>query len=270
MGPSGTFVLLDSITKPQGADGNVVLSGSHGGRYAAYLAARAGSRAIVLHDAGVGLDDAGIACIDYCQALGMAAATVDHMSARIGDADDMLARGRISYANAIAVACGVAIGQAVADALSALDAAPAWRGDPPAYSEGQSEETLVANHDAVACLDSASMVNATHAGRLVATGSHGGLIGGNPANALRADARVALFNDAGIGIESAGTTRLPALDARGVAAATVAASSARIGDGRSTLRDGELSAVNETARALGARVGLGAAAWLRRVLDPDQ
>ena len=41
----------------------------------------------------------------------------------------------------------------------------------------------------------------------------------------------------------------------GIAAATVAADSARIGDGESTLTEGIISAVNETAHRLGARVG---------------
>jgi len=66
----------------------------------------------------------------------------------------------------------------------------------------------------------------------------------------------ALFNDAGIGIDEAGVTRLPALDARGIAAATVAAASARIGDARSTYEDGILSRVNRRAAALGIAPGM--------------
>ena len=46
------------------------------------------------------------------------------------------------------------------------------------------------------------------------------------------------------------------LDERGVAAATVAAESARIGDARSTLDDGRLSAVNRLAEQFGMRVGM--------------
>ncbi len=79
-----------------------------------------------------------------------------------------------------------------------------------------------------------------HVGAIVVTGSHGGLLGGKPETALKYDALAALFNDAGIGIDEAGTTRLAALDARGIAAATVAADSARIGDARSTYEDGIL------------------------------
>jgi hypothetical protein len=56
--------------------GVVLLGGSHGGVYAGYLAAKAGARAVVLNDAGVGKDRAGIGSLDYLDRLGMAAATV--------------------------------------------------------------------------------------------------------------------------------------------------------------------------------------------------
>src|SRR5687767_10186562 len=98
----------DTITHlPPEASGAVVVAGSHGGRYPGYLAARAGLRAVILNDAGIGKDAAGIGALAYCQALGIAAATVAHRSCRIGDAADMLARGVISHANAVAQAVGL-------------------------------------------------------------------------------------------------------------------------------------------------------------------
>jgi NAD(P)-dependent dehydrogenase (short-subunit alcohol dehydrogenase family) len=66
---------------------------------------------------------------------------------------------------------------------------------------------------------------------------------------------LAFFNDAGFGADRAGAACLPILDSEGIAAATVAADSACIGDGQSTLTQGIISAVNETAYRLGARVG---------------
>ena len=95
----------DTITKlPPEAAGAVVVSGSHGGRYPGYLAAKVGVRAVILNDAGIGLDEAGIGSLAYLAAIGTAAATVSHLSCLIGDTDDMLARGRISRANATAIA----------------------------------------------------------------------------------------------------------------------------------------------------------------------
>ncbi|MBD0272510.1 MAG: hypothetical protein ICV73_11340 [Acetobacteraceae bacterium] len=67
---------------------------------------------------------------------------------------------------------------------------------------------------------------------------------------------------AGPGPAGPPATRLPALDARGIAAATVSAATARIGDGRSTEADGVLSRVNATAARLGLLEGMGARAAL--------
>jgi hypothetical protein len=83
-------------------------------------------------------------------------------------------------------------------------------------------------------------------------------LGGRPDTALKYDVLAALFNDAGVGIDEAGVTRLPALDARGIAAGTVAAASARIGDARSTYEDGVLSRINARAAAVGIDPGMAA------------
>jgi len=77
--------------------------------------------------------------------------------------------------------------------------------------------------------DSVTALSTAHAGCVLVAGSHGG----NPESALPVDARAAFFHDAGIGIDEAGTTRLPALAMRGMPAGTVDYRSARIGDARS-------------------------------------
>ena len=98
--------VLDSITKlaPEDA-GRVVIAGSHGGRYAAYCAARGRVRAVVLNDAGVGWEQAGIAGLHDLQQWGVAAATADYRSCRIGDGADMARHGIISHVNDLAYAC---------------------------------------------------------------------------------------------------------------------------------------------------------------------
>lgn len=254
-GPPGVL-LADTITRlPPEAAGAVVVSGSHGGRYPGYLAAAAGVRAVILNDAGIGRDEAGIGALPYLDALGIAAACVSHRSCRIGDTADMMARGRVSHANAAARAAGVAPGQGAAEAARLLADAPHRRVDPPAHGEGRSTLRPDGARRGIVLLDSVSLVGPQDVGQVVVTGSHGGLVGGDPAKALRADGYAAAFNDAGIGMDEAGTTRLPALDRRGIAAVTVAAASARIGEGASTFHDGIVSAANRTARSWGAREG---------------
>jgi uncharacterized protein YunC (DUF1805 family) len=266
-------LVADSITRV-GADaaGGVVINGSHGGIYAAYLAAKLRVAAAVFNDAGVGRDEAGIAGLDYLAGLGIPAAAVGHETARIGDGSDMMARGLITHANSSAIALGCHAGMACRDAAAALQqAGPSLREPPPAL---EAAFLLIAEAPAVWALDSASLVGAEQVGTIVATGSHGGLLGGRPETALKIDALAALFNDAGIGIDEAGVTRLPALDGRGIAAGTVAATSARIGDARSTYEDGILTRVNQRAAALGIGPGMTAREFVqivrRTVAEPGR
>jgi hypothetical protein len=249
------IVSTDSITRIGAeAKGAVVVNGSHGGVYAAYLAAKLGVAAAIFNDAGVGRDRAGIAGLDYLAGLGIPAAAIGHMTARIGDGADMIARGIVTHANALAVQLGCRPGLSCREAAAALQRAAPGRGEPP--PELESAFLLIAEPPATWALDSASAVAPEHVGAIVVTGSHGGLLGGRPETALKYDALAALYNDAGIGIDEAGISRLPALDARGIAAATVAATSARIGDARSTYDDGILSRVNARAAALGIAPGI--------------
>jgi hypothetical protein len=251
------IVTADSITRVGSeAAGAVVVNGSHGGIYAAYLAGKLRVAAAIFNDAGVGRDQAGIAGLDYLEELGVPAAAVGFDTARIGDGADMMGRGLLTHANASARELGCRPGVACRDAAILLQRAEPGGREPPPEREGAF--VLFPDPPAAWALDSASLIVAEHVGTVVITGSHGGLLGGRPETALKYDALAALFNDAGIGIEEAGVTRLPALEARGIAAGTVAAASARIGDARSTYEDGILSRVNPRAAALGIAAGMAA------------
>src|SRR3954452_5296433 len=116
---SAPIVIADSITRigPE-AEGAVVVNASHGGVYAAYLAAKLHAVAAIFNDAGVGRDRAGIGGLDYLQKFGMPAATVGHETARIGDGADMIAQGVITHANPLAAALGVGGGQSCREAAA--------------------------------------------------------------------------------------------------------------------------------------------------------
>jgi hypothetical protein len=259
------IVIAPTITKlPADSAGAVLLTGSHGGAYPASLALKAGVRALIFHDAGIGRDEAGIAAL----ALPIPAAAVSHLTARVGDTDDMLARGRISSANAAAVGLGVTQGMSCAVAAERLRAADWHRGPAPDIAEGRVVRHPEGSVRPLVLIDSAASVDAeADRGAVIVTGSHGGLVGGDPRMALRADGFAAAYHDAGIGIDQAGLARLHALEARGIAAITVAAASARIGDANSVFEDGIVSAANPTALRLGATRGARARdvllAWTR-------
>ncbi len=251
--PEGV-VLVDSVNYlDSAARGCVVVASSHGGTYAAYKAATAGARAVILNDAGVGCQEAGIACLEYCERIGMAAAVVSHASARIGDVADMLRRGVISYANRLAKTAQCFPGASCALAAINLKETHIPTTTPPPYEE--TRFLISEGPPRVVCIDSASLAKTEDAGQIVITGSHGGLIGGRREKAFNVQALFAVFNDAGVGMDHAGIGRLDPLDERGIAAATVAHTSARIGDSRSTYFEGVISHANQRATELGALPG---------------
>lgn len=254
-----TVIHADSATRlGEAYRGQVVICGSHGGVYCGYLAASAGLRAVILNDAGVGLDRAGLGCLAYCDQLGMAAATCAHDSARIGDGQDMAARGLLSQANEVARSLGCKPGMPVEQAAACLREAPLR--DRPVHPHREARQVLTTGQEtpSIVCLDSVALVTEDDIGQIVLTGSHGGLMGGRPEAALKVDAFAAFFNDAGVGRDHAGLGRLAALDRRGIVGATVDTMSARIGDGLSTYEDGRLSYVNDRATSFGLKAGMSA------------
>jgi hypothetical protein len=114
-------VLLDSVAALDATHrGAVVVTGSHGGVSAAAYAQRFAPALVVFNDAGRGKDDAGVAGLPMLQSHGIAAATVAHDSARIGEAADTLAHGVVSAVNAAAAErFGLAPGAALAPVLAA-------------------------------------------------------------------------------------------------------------------------------------------------------
>jgi hypothetical protein len=269
-------LVLDSVTHlPALAGGRaapearrvVALCASHGGVYAAWYAARRGVAAMILHDAGIGRERAGVGGLDWLAERGLPAAAVCHRSARIGDGADMLARGRLSTVNRSGAALGLAEGMPAAEALSRLAAAPLAM---PTIADAMDEarrEIAVHRGIRVIALDSNGLVEAGDAGHVVVTGSHGGLLGGRPGTAVKAPVRAAIYNDAGIGADDAGLSRLPALEARGIAGACVSCFSARIGDAMSTWQDGFVSALNSTAAARGGRIGQSTRDFVAAILE---
>ena len=105
----------------------------------------------------------------------------------------------------------------------------------------------------IVLVDTIAHVRPEDAGRLVATGSHGGV--SSAEYAARAPVAAVFFNDAGIGCDEAGIAGLAELERRGIAAGAVSHDSAMIGDARETYGFGIVSAVNAQAREAGFRVG---------------
>lgn len=259
-------LVADSVTRlGEAARDAVLVTGSHGGVAAAWHAARALVRAAIFNDASVGRDAAGIGGLAWLEALGIAGAALSHQSCRIGDGEDALGRGVISHANGVARGIGVLPGQTAREAARRLADAPVTTAPIPAMNEARN--TIEGFPVRVVALDSVSLVAPEDAESIICTGSHGGLLGGRPETAVRLPVRAAFYNDAGIGIDGAGVSRLPHLCTRGIAGLTVAARSARIGDGMSTFADGIVTHLNATAAAMGAEAEVSARENVARIAE---
>ena len=236
---------------------HVVVSGSYGGRYNAFNAAKWPVRAVIMNDAGIGKDKAGIIGLDFLDQIDLAAATADAGTCHIGDGEHMLAHGIISHVNRNAAAIGCTPGQSVRDCARRMRAAPVPTVAPPPITEGARFVMRdVPGEPALICADSIGMLQPDDAGRIVVTASHGALSGGRPDNVVPLDIYAVFFSDAGGGMDGAGIARLDDLDRKGIVAGATSAASAPIGDSRALYHDGILSHVNVPASRHGGRVGM--------------
>src|SRR5947208_7480120 len=90
-GDGRNIILMDSISHVDAGDaGHIVVSASHGGASLGEYASRHKLAAVFFNDAGVGKVNPGIAALGM---LKVRAGTVDHLSSRIGDVEDMLQYG---------------------------------------------------------------------------------------------------------------------------------------------------------------------------------
>jgi hypothetical protein len=251
--PDGRRVLVtDTITILEPGDaGAVVVSGSHGGTSSAQFVKGRGLAAVFYNDAGIGQNRAGIRALDELDGIGLPALAVAHDSARIGDGRDTWDHGRVSHANAAALAAGAAPGMTVQAAALALR--------PVAVPGGRMEEPVLNRREvplgggSLLVLDSVSMLREGDRGRFVLTGSHGGAVSGE--FALRHRPALVVFNDAGGGRDDAGRAALPRLEAAGIAALAVDAATGEIGHPLHMLDHGVVSAANAAARELGMGTG---------------
>jgi hypothetical protein len=263
------IVVLDSVTHFEAKHkGRVAFCGSHAGIYAAYYAASKGVSAIILNDAGIGRERAGVAGLALLEKLGVPGAAISHLSARIGEGKDGVERGVLTTVNAPAAALGLKPRQGCREALLLLHKASPSSSPAPEPLEESRFEVPELGKDGVKVfvIDSMSLVKPEDDGHIIVAASHGGALGGRPEMAIKHPVFACVCNDADRGADNAGTTRLPALDQRGIAAACVSAFSARIGDGRSTLADGYISTINETARRHGGLVGQSTRAFVATML----
>lgn len=70
-------LVVDGVVKlPPQANGAIIVGGSNATIYATYFSAKAGARAAIHHDCGIGRDEAGVSGLPWANQHGMAMAAV--------------------------------------------------------------------------------------------------------------------------------------------------------------------------------------------------
>ena len=105
----------------------------------------------------------------------------------------------------------------------------------------------------ISLLDSIALIDSSHAGTIVVTGSHGGRSAAGFVVDVSKKPLAVFFNDAGGGKDDAGKVGLGMLQAIGVPAACYSHMSARIGDAQDGLDNGILTDMNDLAKKIGIK-----------------
>jgi hypothetical protein len=121
-GDHGSVICTDSIAfgLPEDAGTNVLCTAGHTGTSAAYYLRKFRPRGFICSDGGKGKNDAGVAALELVEADGLAGATVDARTARMGDGLSTYHDGVISACNELAARVGVRVGQPASEAAACL------------------------------------------------------------------------------------------------------------------------------------------------------
>ena len=246
----GKVITMDSAAQMgQDETGQVAVAGSHGAEFAARHVARHLPFGVILNDAGKGKNNAGISGLPVLEAMGILGATVDCMTARIGEGDDNYYSGIISAVNDKAKAAGVRVGITVIEAarimLMAKKSGRIAYATPVVYEDDCGRIVLA---------DTISYLNESHRGCLVVGGSHCAHTTYDWVKNL--GLKGIFLNDAGKGKDNQGISGLPVYDRAGIPAAAIDCMTAMIGDARDAWETGLVSAANKLAAGLGVDEGM--------------
>ena len=263
----GRILLADSLTHFEATGGprDVAVAASFAGIPTSAVPMARGVRGWIAHEAGPGLEEAGVAGLAFAEENGVPAAAIATTEAGLSDGPSLLT-GTVAHANRPARAVGIAPGMTGEEAAMRMLDAP--EGRPVDASDAfDGEVRRVAGNESAGIYTawSIGLIENCRPNDVFAVASHAGAVMGDYAAPVGPKGIIA--NDAGVGANETGIAGLARLDELGIAAATVATGSARVGDPTSTYRDGTISHANETARAAGVRVGQSARDAARLMLE---
>jgi hypothetical protein len=262
-GADGRVMVADSLSYFEREPwlNDVAVGASFAGAPTAAMAMRPGVKAWIAHEGGPGKDDAGVSGLPLAQRFGIPAAAIATKTAGLSRGMTLIT-GTVSRANEAAMALGVRPGQTGGEAAKLMLKAPKGK---PCNLHGIIDESIheveITPAGKIYAVWSFSRVKGEHPHDVFCVASHGGKVMAQ--YALQVKPRGLIANDAGGGLDDSGTEGLELLNMPG---ATVSTDSARIGDALSTYRDGVISALNESARLAGVKLGMSAKEAARLML----
>ncbi|MBM4339354.1 MAG: hypothetical protein FJ110_07400 [Deltaproteobacteria bacterium] len=246
----GKIIVMDSAASMSPDEtGQIVVAGSHGAETTARHMSRYLPFGVFLNDAGVGKNQAGISCLHVFEVMSILGATVDCMSARIGDGEDHYASGIVSAVNSLAEKSGVRVGMRVAEACQKM--IQAKTSSTFLYT---TEVVYQIGNRRIVLADSISFLNESHRECVVVCGSHCAHTTLEWTKDL--NLKSIFLNDAGKGKENQGISALPAYDKFEVPAAAIDCMTAMIGHARDAWETGLISVANGLASTLGVKTGM--------------
>lgn len=248
----GRIIVMDSITfsDERNNSGDVLVGASFCGMLSIRWPLRVDPKGVIAHEAGPGLNQAGINGLWALEGKGIPGAAAATHSCRIADGRDMYENGLVGACNDRARLLGITEGMPIKDAARRM--LERWPSIPDVYKPIQTAHESPRGR--IMAMGSVTFITEENAGDVICAGSHFGRT--SAAYSSRFNLRGVLCNDAGRSKDDSGISGLSVLDEKGVPGAAVATDSAEIGDGMSTYRDGIVSAHNDVAARLGVRVGM--------------
>jgi hypothetical protein len=251
----GRIVVMDSMTYVDGRNGpgDVLIAASYfGSMPVCHWVLPVRPKGVIAQEAGGGKNMAGVSGLWALDGHGIPGAATTTASCRISDGADMYVNGIIAQVNASAERLNIKPGMGAGAAAELMLHAARLEAEPG----GSYDVVYEGAHGRIMALGSTSFISNAYAGDVICAGS----AFSEPSAAYAAPyaIRGLICNDAGRCKDDSGIAGLAVMEAKSIPAAAVSATSAEIGDGLSTYRDGAISALNASARALGVTEGMAA------------
>jgi uncharacterized protein YunC (DUF1805 family) len=251
----GRILVGNSLTSYEAGEyfTDVLLGASFAGAQTGKVPLRQGAKGWIAHEAGPGLDDAGISGLPLADSFNVPAAAIATSTAALSNGPSLLT-GTVSRANQTAALHGVQEGMCGEQAAYLMLQAPDGRLRNVDGLTDESTQVVKTNENgSILRCWSFSRVMEEHPNDVFLVASHGAKI--MALYALRIRPRGLICNDAGFGLDNSGIEGIFELEKHCIPAATVSTHTARIGDPESTY-GGTISAVNSIAANLGVTVGM--------------